>query len=68
MILFVNGCSHSFGEKDDNIFPYSDLFKSSTFSNVINNAKQGKSNDSIFADTIYRLSFLNSQGKVLDLR
>ena len=64
MILFVNGCSHSFGEKDDNIFPYSDLFKSSTFSNVINNAKQGKSNDSIFADTIYRLSLIKDLTKL----
>ena len=64
MILFVNGCSHSFGEKDDNIFPYSDLFKSSIFSNVINNAKQGKSNDSIFADTIYRLSLIKDLTKL----
>ena len=64
MIIYIDGCSHSFGEIQNNILPYSELFKRSLFSEVVNNSEQGKSNDAIFTDTIYRLSLLEDIKKI----
>ena len=63
MILHVDGCSHSFGEKEKGIIPYSDLFDSDDFTKVINNSAQGKANDSIFSDVIDNLSSRKNKRK-----
>ena len=54
MIFYVDGCSHSFGEEEKGIIPYSNYFK--PYAEVINNSQQGKANDSIFSDTIFTIS------------
>jgi hypothetical protein len=54
MIFYVDGCSHSFGEEEKGIIPYSNYFK--PYAKVINNSQQGKANDSIFSDTIFNIS------------
>ena len=64
MILYVDGCSHSFGEKEDGIIPYSDLVDSDDFTKVINNSAQGKANDSIFSDVIDNLSSQKNKKKI----
>jgi len=63
MTLYIDGCSHSFGEKPKGIIPYSDLFDSDDFTKVINNSAQGKANDSIFSDVIDNLSSQKNKRK-----